>query len=185
MLDPKSATLQAPARFKVKFATTKGDFVVEVVREWAPRGADRFFNLVKIGFYQDMAVYRVVKGFVVQFGLHGDPKVSAVWRGATIMDEMVSESNKRGYLTYAKSGADSRTTQLFISLHDNPDLDRAGFSPFAKVVAGMEVVDRFYAGYAEKPSAAGGQKRILAEGNAYLKKSFPRLDYIKSASIVE
>jgi len=182
-LDPKKANAEAPAKFKAKFVTTKGDFVIEVTRDWAPRGADRFYNLVKIGYFTDVALFRVVKGFVVQFGIHGNPKVAEAWQNAKIMDEKVKESNKRGYVTYAMGGPDTRTTQLFISLGDNSSLDSKGFAPFGKVVEGLEVVDKFYDGYGENTTSKQGE--ISSQGNAYLRKEFPKLDYIKSASIVK
>jgi peptidyl-prolyl cis-trans isomerase A (cyclophilin A) len=184
LLAPKKATEKAPEKFKAKFVTSKGDFVIEVTRAWAPRGADRFYNLVKIGFFTDVYFFRVVKSFVVQFGIHGTPEVAAVWRDAKIVDEAVKESNKRGYVTYAKSGPDTRTTQFFINLNDNAkSLDSQGFPPFGKVVEGMEVVDKLYAEYGEVVS--GQQGTIQQQGNAFLKRDYPKLDYIKSASIVK
>lgn len=184
LLDPKQATAEAPTVFKVKLATTKGDVVVEVKRDWAPRAADRFFNLVKIGYYDDVAFFRVVKGFVVQFGMHGDPKVMAAWKDAFIMDEMVKEQNKRWTLTFAKRGSDTRTVQIFINLQDNPDLDGQGFAPFGTIVEGQKVVESLYDGYGEEPSGASGQKEILEKGNAVLKEKFPKLDYIKKAVVL-
>jgi peptidyl-prolyl cis-trans isomerase A (cyclophilin A) len=186
LLAPEKATEQAPATFKAKFTTTKGDFVVEFTRDWSPRGVDRAYNLVKLGFFSDVAFFRVVKDFVVQFGIHGNPKVSAAWRSATILDEQVKETNKKGYITFAKGGPDSRTTQLFISLKDNEGLDKMGFPPLGKVVEGMAVVESLYSGYDEAPSRqAGGQAAIQQNGNAHLKREFPNLDYIKSATIVK
>ena len=185
LLDPKSANLTAPAVFKVKFKTTKGDFTVEATRAWAPLGADRFYNLAKMGYFTDIAFFRVISGFMVQFGINGDPAVSANWRNARIQDDPVAQSNKTGYITYAMAGPDTRTTQLFINFRDNAGLDSQGFSPFGRVTEGMNVVESIYPGYGE--GAPGGmgpdQGRIQMEGNAYLKKDFPRLDYILSASI--
>ena len=179
LMDPKQAKAEAPASYKAKLATTKGDIVIEVTRAWAPRAADRFYNLVKLGYYNDQAFFRVVKDFVVQFGMHGDPKVTAAWREAYISDEMVKESNKKGTITFAKRGPDTRTVQIFINLKDNPDLDEDGFAAFGKVVQGMDVVEKLYSDYGEEPK----QPIILEKGNAYLKESFPKLDYIKTATI--
>jgi peptidyl-prolyl cis-trans isomerase A (cyclophilin A) len=171
----------------VRFETTKGPFVVEVTRAWAPRGADRFYNLVKAGYYDDVAFFRVVSGFMVQFGIHGDPRVSALWREARIPDDPVSQSNTRGMLTYATAGPDTRTTQLFVNFKDNAFLDSQGFAPFGRVVEGMAVVDSLYAGYGE--GAPGGmgpdQGRAQAEGNAYLRGSFPKLDFVKTARLAQ
>jgi peptidyl-prolyl cis-trans isomerase A (cyclophilin A) len=183
LLDPKSATAKAPDRYRVAFDTTKGRFVVEVTRALAPTGADRFYNLVKIGFYQDMALFRVVKDFVVQWGIHGDPKVSQAWREAYIMDEMTRTANKRGTVTFAKGQPDTRTTAVFINLKDNSkDLDDRGFPPFGTVVEGMDVVDSLYNGYGEHPQMAA--KQIMERGNALLKEKFPKLDYIKSTTLL-
>jgi len=187
LLDPSLANQKAPETFRVRFETTKGDFVVAVTRAWAPLGADRFYNLVKIGFFEDIAFFRVIEGFMVQFGIHGDPAVSAAWRDATISDDPVKESNLRGYLTFATGGPDTRTTQLFINFKDNSRLDASGFAPIGKVVEGMEVVDSLYAGYGEGAPQGQGPSQALAqsEGNAYFKEKFPKLDYIKSATLLE
>jgi peptidyl-prolyl cis-trans isomerase A (cyclophilin A) len=184
LLNPKAANEKAPDKYKVKFETTQGDFVIEVTSAWAPRGAERIYNLVKIGFYKEVALHRVVKDFVVQFGIHGDPQVSAAWAKAYIPDEMVKESNKAWTVTFAKADADTRSTQLFINLQDNVDLDKKGFSPIGKVVEGQDVIKKFYSGYAEKVMARGGNTEIFKLGNVYLKDKWPKLDYIKSASIV-
>jgi len=186
LLAPDKATEKAPDKFKAKFATTKGDFTVEVVREWAPNGADRFYNLVKIGFFTDIAFFRAVDGFMVQFGIPGEPRVAAAWRPARIPDDPPKQSNKPGYLTFATSGPDSRTTQLFINYVDNSRLDGMGFAPIGKVVDGMDVVNALYKGYGEgAPRGAGpDQGRIQLEGNAYLREQFPKLDYIKSAALL-
>ena len=186
LMDPSTLTKQAPETYLAKFETSKGDFVVEVTRAWAPLGADRFYNLVENGFFDDARFFRVLDGFVAQFGINGDPKVSAVWREARIDDDPVVESNKRGTLVFATSGKNSRTTQLFINFKDNTRLDGMGFAPFGRVSEGMEVVDGFYKGYGEgAPQGKGpAQHRIQAEGNEYLKKDFPDLDYVKKATVV-
>jgi peptidyl-prolyl cis-trans isomerase A (cyclophilin A) len=161
--------------------------VVEVTRAWAPNGADRFYNLVKNGFFNDARFFRVISNFMVQFGIHGDPATSAAWRMARIPDDPVKESNKRGYITFATAGPNTRTTQVFINFRDNAGLDGQGFSPFGRVISGMDVVDKLHAGYGEgAPSGRGpNQAQIQAEGNAYLTKSFPQLDYVKTATIAK
>jgi peptidyl-prolyl cis-trans isomerase A (cyclophilin A) len=181
-LRPEAATETAPAKFKVKFTTTKGDFVVEVTRAWAPIGADRFYNLVKRGFYGGTGFFRVVPDYVVQFGIHGNPEVAAAWKKATIQDDQRgTQSNLKGTVTFAMAGPDTRTTQLFINYQDNAQLDKMGFPPFGKVIQGMEVVEAINQEYGEKPD----QDRIQSEGNAYLKQTFPRLDYVKSTTIIQ
>ena len=184
--DPAKLTEKAPESFKVKFETTKGNFTVEVTRSLSPNGADRFYNLARSGYFKDVAFFRVIPGFMCQFGIHGDPKVSAAWHKAQIPDDAVKGSNTRGVITFATAGPNTRTTQLFISFGDNSRLDSTGFSPFGKVTEGMDVVDKINGEYGEgAPSGRGpDQGRIQSEGNAYLKKDFPKLDYIKSASIV-
>ena len=157
-------------------------------RDWAPNGADRFYNLVKIGYFKDIAFFRNIDGFMVQFGIHGDPAVNAKWREANIKDDTVKKSNTVGYVTYAQSGRpNSRSTQFFVNFGDNANLDGMRFAPFGKVVEGMDVVKSLYNGYGEGAPRGKGpdQGRIQEEGNAYLKKDFPKLDYIKSATIVE
>jgi peptidyl-prolyl cis-trans isomerase A (cyclophilin A) len=184
---PSRATDSAPNVFHAKFSTTKGEFVVEVHRDWAPQGADRFFNLVKMGYFSDIAFFRVVKGFMVQFGIHGDPAVNAVWRDAKIPDDPSGgQSNARGMLTFATSGRDSRTVQLFINYANNANLDAMGFTPIGKVVSGMDVVDAIEGEYGEGAPAGRGpsQGRIQSEGNPYLKSQFPKLDYITSATVL-
>jgi peptidyl-prolyl cis-trans isomerase A (cyclophilin A) len=178
---------KAPDVFQVRFATSKGDFVVEARRAWAPNGVDRFHELVTQGFYDEVRFFRVLSGFMAQFGIHGDPKVAAKWRDACIPDDPVTQNNTRGFVTFATAGPNTRTTQLFISFADNRPLDRQGFAPFAKVVSGMEVVDQLHAGYGEgAPSGKGpSQGRMQSEGNAYLKKDFAQLDYVKTARIVQ
>lgn len=184
--DPAKLTAKAPETFKVKFETTKGDFTIEVTRALAPNGADRFYNLVRSGYFKDVAFFRVIRGFMCQFGIHGDPKVASAWRAAQIPDDPVKASNTRGAITFATAGPNTRTTQLFINFGDNSGLDRQGFSPFGKVAEGMEVVDKINGEYGEGAPRGRGpdQSRTQTEGNAYLKKDFPNLDYIKSASIL-
>ena len=179
---PAKLTAKAPERFKARFDTTKGTFIIEVHREWSPNGADRFYNLVKNGYYDGVKFFRVVPGFVVQWGISGDPSIATTWLKATIPDDAVKESNKRGFVTYAKSGSpNSRSVQLFINLVDNDRLDPMGFAPFGKVAEGMDVIDKLYGGYAEGLTKLQG--RIAEEGNAFLEKNYPDLDGIKKASI--
>jgi cyclophilin family peptidyl-prolyl cis-trans isomerase len=186
LTNPAALTQQAPATYKVKFDTSKGAFVVEVRRDWAPHGADRFYNLVKNGFYNNARFFRVISGFMVQFGINADPSLSAVWRDAAIPDDPVKQSNARGMITFATRGPNTRTTQLFINYADNGRLDGQGFAPFGQVASGMNVVDALFAGYGEgAPRGAGPEQgRIQSEGNTYLIKEFPKLDYIKTATIV-
>jgi len=183
--NPAALREQAPPVYKAKFDTTKGVFVIEVQRDWAPNGADRFYNLVKNGLYDNVRFFRVISGFMVQFGIHGDPKVSAPWREAQLKDDPVKQSNKRGYITYAMAGPNTRTSQVFINFGDNASLDSQGFSPFGRVVTGMEVVDKLNAEYGEGAPRGRGpdQSRMQMEGNAYLTKDFGRLDYVKKATI--
>ena len=183
--NPGALKEKAPETYKVDFDTSKGKFVVEVTRAWAPNGADRFYNLVKNGFYNDTRFFRVISGFMVQFGIHGDPAVSAAWRMARIPDDAVKESNKRGYITFATAGPNTRTTQVFINFGNNAGLDSQGFSPFGHVLSGMDVVDKLYSGYGEgAPNGRGpNQGQIQDQGNAYLTKDFPQMDYIKTATI--
>jgi peptidyl-prolyl cis-trans isomerase A (cyclophilin A) len=189
LLNPKLPDMnqQAPDKYQARFNTSKGDFVIEVVREWAPNGADRFYNLVRNGFYDDARFFRVISGFMAQFGIHADPKVSSVWREAPIPDDPVRQSNTRGTVSFATAGPNTRTTQLFVNLVDNTRLDGMGFSPFGKVVEGMDVVDSLHAGYGEGAPRGRGpdQGRIQSQGNEYLKSEFPQLDYINTARIVE
>jgi peptidyl-prolyl cis-trans isomerase A (cyclophilin A) len=183
--NPSALREQAPAVYKAKFDTTKGTFVVEVHRDWAPNGADRFYNLVKSGFYNDTRFFRVISGFMVQFGINGDPKVSAPWREARIPDDPVKQSNKRGYITYAMAGPNTRTSQVFINFGDNASLDRQGFSPFGRVISGMNVVDKLNPEYGEGAPRGRGpdQSRIQMEGNTYLARDFGRLDYVRKATV--
>jgi peptidyl-prolyl cis-trans isomerase A (cyclophilin A) len=177
---------QAPATYRAKFTTSKGDFVLEVQRDWAPQGADRFFNLVKNGYFSDLRFFRVIKGFMVQWGIHGQGEVNTVWRNANLKDDPVKQSNKRGFVSFATAGPNTRTTQVFVNYADNTQLDGMGFAPFGKVVTGMEVIDSLYGGYGEgAPQGRGpSQGRMQSEGNAYLARDFPNLDYIIEAGIM-
>jgi peptidyl-prolyl cis-trans isomerase A (cyclophilin A) len=183
---PPAQPEQAPDAYKAKFVTSKGEFVIEVQRAWAPLGADRFYNLVKAGFFDKVKFFRAISGFMVQFGINGDPAISRAWRDTRIKDDPVVKSNTRGHITFATGGPNTRTTQVFINLVDNTRLDASGFSPFGQVVTGMEVVDSLYTGYGEgRPSGMGPEQgRIEAEGNAYLDRDFPRLDAVVTATIV-
>jgi peptidyl-prolyl cis-trans isomerase A (cyclophilin A) len=185
--NPAALNAQAPPVYKVRFDTSKGTLVIEVHRDWAPNGADRFYNLVKNGFYDNTRFFRVVSGFMVQFGINGDPRISAQWHNANIPDDSVRQSNQRGYITFATAGPNTRTTQVFINFADNRALDSQGFSPFGRVVSGMNVVDALYSGYGEgAPQGLGPEQgRIQSQGNAYLMSGFPKLDYIKKATIVQ
>jgi peptidyl-prolyl cis-trans isomerase A (cyclophilin A) len=194
LMNPKDPMFQeqAPATYKAKFETSKGAFVIEVTRAWSPNGADRFYQLVQAGFFNDCRFFRAVKDFMVQFGLNGDPKVTTAWRQATILDDPASastQSNKRGYITFAKTGQpNSRTTQVFINFKDNTFLDRQGFTPFGTVVEGLDtVVDKLYTGYGDAAPGGKGpnQGEIMMSGNDYLKSGFPDLDYITKATIVK
>lgn len=178
-------TTGVPEKFKVAFATTKGEIVFDCDKSWAPKGAERLHSLVKEGFFKDIAFFRVIDGFVAQFGIHGDPKVSSKWRDETIKDDPVTETNAAGTLTFATAGKDTRTTQFFINLVDNKRLDSMGFSPVCKISKGMDAVKKLYAEYGEGAPMGSGpaQDMIQMEGNAYLKKNFPKLDYIKSAKL--
>ncbi len=174
-----SGSPAAPSEYKVKFDTSKGEFVIQVHRDWAPLGADRFYELVKNGFYDEARFFRVVPGFVVQWGINKDPKVTSEWRDKRISDDPVKGSNRPGTVSFATSGPGTRTTQLFVNLASNGRLDAMGFSPFGEVIEGMEVVARLYPGYGEEPE----QQLIETQGNAYLEKFYPNLDYIKTARV--
>ena len=179
---PSQLTEKAPETFKAKFDTSKGVIVIEVHRDWAPLGADRFYNLVKNGFYDGCRFFRVLDGFMAQVGMNGDPSIQRVWGNANFRDDPVKGSNKRGYVTFAKASApNSRSTQFFINYGDNSRLDADGFAPFGQVVTGMDLVDMLYKGYGS--SNVPDQGRITTEGNAYLMKEYPKLDFIKKASI--
>lgn len=186
LLDPSKAKEKAPDLFKAKFTTTKGDFVIEVHRDWSPSAADRFYSLVKMGFYDDTRFFRAIDGFMVQFGISGNPAVSSKWQEQGIPDDVVKQSNKRGFVTFAQRNTpNTRTTQVFINYGDNSRLDASRFVPFGQVVQGMDVVDALYKGYGEgSPMGAGpDQGRIQAEGNAYLDAKFPKLDGIQRAQL--
>jgi peptidyl-prolyl cis-trans isomerase A (cyclophilin A) len=185
LMNPAALNEQAPPTYKAKFDTSKGAFEIEVHRDWAPVGADRFYNLVKNGFFDDARFFRVISGFMVQFGINGDPSVSAQWRQARIHDDPVKQSNTRGMITFATAGPNTRTTQVFVNFADNRMLDGQGFAPFGQVVSGMNVVDSLYNGYGEGAPRGMGpdQGRLQQEGNAYLTKEFGKMDYIKKATI--
>lgn len=187
LMNPAELKEQAPDIFKANFDTSAGAFVVEVHRDWSPNGADRFYNLVKRGYFDGLRFFRVIPGFMAQFGISGDPSISNVWRAARISDDPVKQSNKRGMITFATAGPATRTTQLFINLGDNDFLDKQGFSPFGQVVSGMPNVQKIYGGYGEGAPRGNGpdQGRVQAEGNKYLESEFPKLDYIKSATIAQ
>ena len=176
---PAQLTETAPATYKAAFDTSAGKFVITVTRAWAPNGADRFYNLVKNGFYDETRFFRVVPDFMVQFGINGDPAVASAWQNANIKDDPGKQSNKKGYVTFATRGKDTRTTQVFVNFKDNGFLDSQGFSPFGQVTSGMDVVEKITSQYGEKPN----QGQIQAEGNKYLTASFPKLDYVKKATI--
>ncbi len=184
LMEPKSdeMKLEAPEQFSVTFETSAGSFEITVNRDWAPNGADRFYNLVKNGYYNEQRFFRVVPGFVVQWGMSGDPQLTKEWMGAHILDDPVRESNTRGRITFAATNQpNSRTTQVFINLGENGNLDGMRFAPFGEVTKGMEVVDQINAEYGEQPS----QGYIVDQGNAYLEENFPNLDYIKTLAIDE
>lgn len=184
---PETLNLHAPDVFRAKFATSKGDLVIEVHRDWAPHGADRFYNLVKAGYYNETRFFRVVRGFMAQIGIHGKPELNTIWREQQIPDDPVVKSNTRGFVSFATAGPGTRTTQFFINYADgNSRLDDSGFSPFGQVTSGMEVADNLYAEYGEGAPQGRGprQGRIQSEGNAYLMRDFPDLDFVKEATIL-
>jgi peptidyl-prolyl cis-trans isomerase A (cyclophilin A) len=187
--DPsKLEAKQAPETFRVRFETTEGPFVVTFHRDWSPHGADRVYNLVRIGYYEDVAFFRVVEGFMAQFGYHGDPDVIEAWKDETIPDDPVKKSNTRGYVSFAKrKKPDTRSTQMFVNYADNSKLDQMKFAPVGKVTEGMKAVDALHAGYGDGPPRGNGpsQAKIQKRGNAYLEEKFPKLDYIETAEIVE
>ncbi len=183
LLRPTLLKDKAPAQYKVKFVTTRGEFTIDVTRAWAPLGADRFYNLVKHHFYDNASVFRVVPSFVAQFGISAYPAVTTAWKGTDIQDDPVTQSNKKGYITFATAGPNTRTTQVFIDLQDNTRLDRMGFAPFGVVEGdGMKVVEMFYDQYGD--NAGPDQPKIEKEGKPYLDKGWPKLDTIKSATLL-
>lgn len=185
--DPSKANEKAPDTFDVRFYTSEGPFVVRFHREWSPNGVDRVYNLVRVGYFRDIAFFRAIDGFMVQFGISGDPSLNQVWREATIPDDPVVKSNTKGMVTFAKTGAPhSRSTQLYINYGNNSQLDRMGFAPVGEVIEGWENVEKLYTGYGEGAPRGRGpnQMRIQTEGNDYLRKDFPELDYIERAEIV-
>lgn len=183
--DPASLKEKAPATYKAKLDTSKGAIIITVHRDWAPLGADRFYNLVKNGFYDDVRFFRVIDGFMAQIGMNGSPEIQSTWDKARLADDPVKESNKRGFVTFATAGPNTRTTQFFINFKDNANLDKQGFAPFGEVTSGMDIVDSLYSGYGEGAPRGRGpdQGRIRMEGNAYLKQAFPKLDFVKKATI--
>lgn len=185
--NPAALNEKAPETFKARFTTTKGDFVIEVTRSWSPNGADRFYNLVKNEYFTDIAFFRNIAGFMVQFGIHGDPQLNEIWKDAKITDDPVVKSNTPGYVSFATSGPNTRTVQMFINHGANDSLDGMGFSPFGQVVEGLSVVKELYSGYGEGAPRGRGPRQdlIQKQGNSYLKAEFPQLDYIQSAKIEE
>lgn len=185
---PNAAAPPAPSVFYVRFETSKGPFVVEAHRDWAPHGVDRFHQLVQNQYFDNVRFFRVISSFMAQFGMHGEPKVNATWDKLPIPDDSVVESNRRGYVSFAMemSGPNTRTTQLFINTVNNRPLDEMGFAPIGRVVEGMAVVDSLFADYGDAPPGGQGpdQTRITAEGNAYLEREFPKLDFIRTARVV-
>ncbi len=188
LLTPAALRAKAPDLFRVKFATTHGDFVVEAHRDWAPLGADRFYNLVRNRFFNDVSFFRYSPGFIVQFGISPDPKVTAAWSNANIKDDPVKEHNTKGTVVFAMGGPNTRTTQFFINLKDNSAaLDGQGFAPFGTVVEGMDVVEGIYSGYGEMKEMGGrgpSQELLTKQGKPYLDQNFPKLDSIKSATVI-
>jgi peptidyl-prolyl cis-trans isomerase A (cyclophilin A) len=184
LLNPRLANDPAPERFTVNLQTARGELHVDVRRSWAPHGADRIYNLVRAGYFDDTAFFRVIEGFIAQVGISGIPEVNRAWRGAAIDDDPVAQSNARGTISFAAAGKNTRTTQIFINLSDNPQLDAMGFAPFGRVRE-LDLAQKLYAGYGEGAPAGHGplQARIQREGNAYLKGSFPELDFIQHATI--
>lgn len=181
-----SIATPAPDSFKVAVETSKGNFTIMARRDWAPRGVDRFYHLVRLGYFDEVRFFRVLRGFMAQFGINGDPRVNTAWEALSIEDDSVKQSNARGSVSFATSGPNTRTTQLFINYGNNANLDAMGFAPIGEVVEGMAVVDSLYANYGEgAPDGSGpDQTRIASQGNAYLSQSFPRLDFIRRARIV-
>jgi peptidyl-prolyl cis-trans isomerase A (cyclophilin A) len=186
LLQPATLRAKAPAEYEVKFVTTAGEFTMKITRAWAPLGADRFYNLVRHHFYDGASFFRVLPGFMAQFGISAFPEVSKVWEHANIKDDPIVQSNHRGFVSFATAGPNTRTTQVFINYGNNEALDRSGFTAFAVVTDGMEVVDKLYNGYGEGAPDGHGpdQGLVSSRGRAYLEKGFPKLDSIRSATLV-
>jgi len=183
LMNPSQLTEQAPDVYRARFETTRGVFVIEVTREWAPLAADRFYNLVKNGFYDGVKFFRVRSGFMAQFGLSGDPEIQRRWQSANLQDEPVKQPNTRGFVSFTKESLpNTRFTQVFINYGDNSYLDEQGFAPFGRVISGMETVEKLFSGYGREKEP--DQRRIIREGNAYLDKEFPNLDAVRRAAIV-
>ncbi len=180
LMNPSSLKAIAPATYKAKFTTTQGDFVVQVTRAWAPLGADRFYNLVRVGYFNGVPFFRVIPGFMAQFGINGNPKINAVWTNANLKDDPVTQSNKRGLITFATAGPNTRTTQVFINYANNAGLDAQGFAPFGEVIEGMDVVDKFYSGYGGNPD----QGSLMQLGQPWIATHMPKVDSVKNATIV-
>ncbi|HVO97441.1 MAG TPA: peptidylprolyl isomerase [Bryobacteraceae bacterium] len=180
LMNPSSLNRTAPATYQAKFSTTQGDFIVQVTRAWAPLGADRFYNLVRAGYYNGVPFFRVIPGFMAQFGISADPKVNAVWMNANLKDDPVTQSNKRGLITFATAGPNTRTTQVFINYANNAGLDAQGFAPFGEVIEGMDVVEKFYSGYGGNPD----QGSLMQLGKPWIEKHMPKVDSVKVATIV-
>jgi peptidyl-prolyl cis-trans isomerase A (cyclophilin A) len=185
-MNPTANNETAPETYKAQFETSKGNITIEVTRAWAPLGADRFYTLVKNGFFEGARFFRVLPGFVVQFGIPGEPTIARTWRAARIADDPVTQSNTKGMITFATAGPNTRTTQVFINIADNENLDAMGFAPFGRVTEGMDIVGQLHSGYGEGAPHGRGpdQGRIQSEGNAYLERDFPKLDFIKKTAIV-
>lgn len=186
LLQPGNFQEESPSTFVARFETTKGVVRIQVTREWAPLGADRFYNLVKAGYYDGVTFHRVIPGFMAEFGINGDPWVNAAWRQATLRDEPVRKPNERGRVSFSKNEPHTRTVQVFINTDDNPNLNGQGFSPFGEVIEGMDVVDGLYAEYGESPTRGGAgvyQAMAIAKGDEYLRAEFPLLDLIEEATI--
>ena len=187
LTNPAALTEQAPATYKVKFDTSKGSFVVQVTRAWAPRGADRFHELLRMRYFDEGRFFRVIPGFIAQFGIHKDFNVHAKWRNFAILDDPPKEKNLRGTAAFAQSGPNTRATEVFINLADNKDLDEGKFVPFGRITEGLDVIDRLYSGYGELGPKGKGPDAGRAEEEAteYMLPRFPNLDYIKRARIIE
>jgi len=190
LLDPAAPfwSERAPSLFSARIATSKGEFVLEIHRDWAPRGADRFFNLARAGYFDDSRFFRVVPSFIAQFGIAGDPAIAALWRDRAFADDSVRQSNVRGMIAFAMTGPNTRTTQLYISLVDNTRLDAQGFAPIGRVIEGMSVVDSLYSGYGENSGGgvrAGRQAPLFSGGNAYADRAYPRLDRLIRVTIID